>query len=297
MIVGNRRKSGINLLQIWNVAKVEYAKWICNPRMIIILCMVLFVYDYIVCTMHNASGEMGKMCMIIEPFLAICNSTLLILIMPIVFLTLMGDFPKTDGNTMFYIYRTGKKNWLIGQVIFAAMADATFIFIVFICAVISSLTFSRNMVTWSDVVTKYIYTFPDRYGSLMASLLTNRLYNNLSPYQALFYSLTLMFLYLLLLAVILLTAFSIGKRIIGMAINVLIMCIGSAMIYMNGMLKWIFPAANATCWVHYDKIMKKQIFSIKYSYLYFYVLILVFIIIDILTIGHYDFAKITDMED
>lgn len=112
MIVGNRRKSGINLLQIWNVAKVEYAKWICNPRMIIILCMVLFVYDYIVCTMHNASGEMGKMCMIIEPFLAICNSTLLILIMPIVFLTLMGDFPKTDGNTMFYIYRTGKKTGL-----------------------------------------------------------------------------------------------------------------------------------------------------------------------------------------
>ena len=293
----NKRKSGINFSQIWNVAKVEYVKWICNPRMLIILCMILFVYDYIIKTMRTASIEMGKMCMIFEAFLAICNSPLLLLIMPIVFMTLMGDFPKTDGNTMFYIYRTGKKNWLFGQAIFAAMADITFIFIVFICSVVSSLTFSTNMKTWSDVITKYVYTFPEKRGSLMAGLLTNRLYNNLSPYQTLFYSCTLMFLYLLLLAVVLLMSFSIGKRMIGIAVNVFIMCIGSGMIYVNGRIKWMFPAANSICWLHYDKIMKKQIFNIGYSYLYFGLIIIIFMIISILTIGHYDFAKITDMED
>lgn len=291
------KDKSIKFSQIFNIARTEYVKWICNPRMLIVMCMIIFIYDYIIKTMQDASVKMGEVCMVLEPFLAIGNSALLILVMPIVFLTLMGDFPKTDGNTMFYICRTGKKNWLIGQVIFAAMADITFIFVICICSVISSLSFAENSGVWSDVVTKYIYTFPEEYGSLMANLLTNRLYNNLTPYQTMFYTCTLLFLYLLLIAVILLTGFSVGKRMIGIAFNVLIMCVGSSMIYTDSNVKWLFPAVNSVCWVHYDKIMRKQIFDIKYSYMYFAILIVIFIVVDIFAIGHYDFAKVTDMED
>lgn len=287
----------LSLSKIRNVAKTEYVKWICNPRMIILFCMLIYIYDYIIIEMKNASTELSDCCNIFEPFLAIGNSPLLLLIIPIVFITLLGDFPKTDGNTMFYICRTGKKNWLLGQMLFAVWSEITYLITVFVCSVLFSCTFSKVSYKWSDVVTKYTYTFPEKRGSLVANLLTNRLYNNLSPLETMLYTFSMMFLNLLLMSMIMLTGFSLGKRILSIVVNCAIMCLGTALAMTESRIKWLFPTANTTCWMHFDKYLNKQIFSVSYSYMYFLFLIIVLGFIAINAINTYDFSKITDMED
>lgn len=44
--------------------------------------------------------------MVLESFIAMTNSKFLVMIIPAVFMLLISDFPKTDGNTMFYILKT-----------------------------------------------------------------------------------------------------------------------------------------------------------------------------------------------
>lgn len=290
-------KETLSLRKIRSVANTEYVKWICNPRIIIFFCMTMFIYDYIILEMKGAAGELGVTCMFLEPFLAIGNSSLLMLLMPVVFMTLLGDFPKTDGNTMFYICRTGKKNWILGQILFAILAEITYILSLIIFTIVLSLPFSSWNTNWSDVTTKYVFYFPDKSGSLVANLLTNRLYNNLTPMETFGYTCSLTFLYLLLISIIMMTGFATGKRIAGIVVNCIIMCLGTAFSFTSSNLKWYFPAANTIGWLHFDKYMRKQIFNIQYSYLYFLVAIIALIIIDIKAIGRYDFAKVTDMED
>ena len=71
--------------------------------------------------------DMNVKLQVFEGFIGISNSQLLLMILPIVFVGLMGDFPRVDGNAMFYIHRVGKGSWLLGQALFAAMAAGTYL--------------------------------------------------------------------------------------------------------------------------------------------------------------------------
>ena len=99
---------------VLRVAKTEYVKWIRNPKMIILLVMLIFAYDYVILELIEAADKMGEKLQVLEGFIGISNSQLLLMILPIVFVGLMGDFPRVDGNAMFYIHRVGKGNWLFG---------------------------------------------------------------------------------------------------------------------------------------------------------------------------------------
>jgi hypothetical protein len=258
--------------------------------------MFVFIYDYVIKELASASADVNSPGGILEGFLAVTNSPLLVLLMPAVFITLISDFPKTDGNTMFYIQRTGKQNWMFGQLLFSCYAAATYLVAVLIGSVILAAPYSDITNIWSDVVTKY-YLVPQGIHGIVARLLTGRMYNNITPVQALVITNTLVFLYLVMLAMILMTGFAVGKRVVGIGINCTIMCIGSGLVGMGANMQWVFPSANAITWTHFDPIMKEQIFELKYSYLYFIGLIVILFVFDLIAIRRYDFAKITDMED
>lgn len=75
------------------------------------------------------------------------------------------------------------------------------------------------------------------------------------------------------------------------------MALGVGMSETGFSIMWLFPATHALMWSHFDRIMKKQIMSVRISYLYFLSLIVIGIVISLIAIRHYDFAKISDMED
>lgn len=119
--------NNISVRKILSVGKTEYVKWIANPRITLFIAMNIFVYDYATKVLIDNAERMGKPLNILEPFITICNSNILLFIMPIIFLALISDFPKTDGNSMFYMIRTGKINWVLGQLLFAIMSSVSYV--------------------------------------------------------------------------------------------------------------------------------------------------------------------------
>ncbi|MGN0375190.1 MAG: hypothetical protein ACI4EN_06775, partial [Butyrivibrio sp.] len=281
----------------FNLAKTEYVKWICNPKMLMFAVMIIFIYDYIIKEMLKAASNMNTGLMILEPFIAICNSTLLLLIMPAVYMALMGDFPKVDGNSMYYIQRVGKQNWMFGQFIFSVMASVTFVVSTVLCSSVCVLGNCFTYNKWSEVATKFVKYNPEQSQSLLAILFTGRLYNNLSPVEAFALSAGLMTLYLILISMLLLMGFTIGKRTAGIAVTGMVICAGSALVEVGSSFKWVFPASHTLPWVHYNLIYNKQYFDIRLSFIYFVVFIIILYLVSSRLIERYDFSKISEMEE
>lgn len=289
-------KQHVSLKKCINIAASEYVKWICHPKMTLILIMFVFLYDMVIKKMLDAADAINTSLSVWEPFIAICNSSVLLLIMPSVYIALMGDFPKVDGNAMFYIQRVGKQIWILGQLLFSVMSAMTYTLIVFIGTAACNIFGAAYANSWSDVTTRYVKFFPNESQSMLANFITGRLYNNMKPIKAFLISFTLMTLYMVLICVMLMTGFIVEKRSIGIGITAAVVCIGSACAQFNTSFKWVFPTAHVLSWLHYDEIYRFQKFKIQYSYLYLIFGILVLYIVDTIFIQKLDFSKISDME-
>lgn len=296
MIV-EKNKSGLSFHMIRNVAQTEYIKWICNPRILIFMILYVFLYDYIIQEMLKAAHKMGEMLMVFEPFIAMTNSSLLIMVIPAVFIVLVSDFPKTDGNTMFYISRVGKNNWMFGQLLFGIMAAGSYLMSILVISVtlVVRHSFGENM--WSNVITSYTKAFPNEKMARIPMLVNGKLYNNMTPVQTVILTITLLMLYLMVMELMLLVSFSVGKRMMGILISYTIIGVGSALCGLKSKIQWVFPSAHSIAWLHFDDVLRIQKFKISYSYIYFIVLLIVLFAVSLVTVKRYDFAKITDMED
>lgn len=289
--------NNLSFRKIWSVCRTEYVKWVMNARMIMFVALIVFVYDYVIRTIMENGEKMGEPINIIEPFIAIGNSALLLFIMPIVFLALISDFPKSDGNSMFYMIRIGKVNWFLGQTLFAIVAGISYVGAILgiSCLVVMKNAFIYN--EWSDVVYLYYKYFPNDYDNVILDLITDRLYNNLTPLQAFTHTALLMLLMVIMTALIQLLSFAYNRKMVGLLINICLLCMGIGTTLFEGSLKWVFPVSNAVAWMHYDRVFKKPIVPIINSYLYFIIIIVVLLVWNIIAIKKYDFSKVRDLED
>ena len=185
---------------IVSVARTEYLRWITDPRVIIVGVLLVFMRTLAVEPLLERADKFGEKLNILEPFAAIGNSGMLVMLMPCVFLILISDYPKMTGSTLFFIKRTGKSNWFVGQLLFLIMAIVTFLFVVVLGSIIVSN--GEYGLNWSDTVTKYEARFPNESGNFTSQLLPSNLYNQMTLVSAVGQTLVLMALYLFMLSLI-----------------------------------------------------------------------------------------------
>ena len=175
--------------QITCVFRREYIEWITNPRMLMCVVLVVMVREIVLLPMRNLSMGMGQPINAMEPVIAVANSGVLLLLMPLVYLVIMADFPRVSGNTYFYLTRTGRINWIMGQIVFQIVSLLTYLLFVIISTLVQTVSFSFLINGWSLVVTE-----SDK-SSAMYDLIPMNLYNQMSPYEAFAISYLLLFMF------------------------------------------------------------------------------------------------------
>lgn len=283
--------------KVFRVAKNEYVKWITNPKLIIFVVLIVFAYDYVILDLLEAADKMGVKLQIFEGFIGISNSRLLLMIIPIVFVGLMGDFPRIDANAMFYIHRVGKGNWLLGEMLFALMASVTYLAAILGFSVVSLAGSAYVTNSWSKVTTHYYLFAPNDYASNVANLTTGRLYNNLKPTSAMIHIVVVMLLFLFMISMILLAFFVCKARLFGVILACGVLCIGNVLAYIETGVRWLFPNAHAIMELHFDEIYRKPIMDMRVSYLYYILCIVVLTEIVFWFVDNYDFTKIDELEE
>jgi hypothetical protein len=286
----------MSLRKIFSIAKIEYIKWISNPRMIILAVLVVFIYNGVASPLIQCSLEMDSPLNLFEPLLAITNSGIILLLIPAVFITLIADFPKNDGNTLFVIKRTGRTNYLFGQILFVIFSLLSFLSFVFLISILQVYSYSFVGEQWSTAITQYTKEFPEKSGSIILQLLPAHLYNNLSLPDGLFLTFTYLFLYIFLLAMVLMLFSVIKKKRIGFITTGGIIGLGVAVSSTKSSLMWIFPMPHSIVWLHFNEYYREEILPLWCSYLYFILLILVFVVLSFVFLKKANFDGVDEID-
>ena len=276
---------------VFRVAFAEYQRWLCNPRILMLFILVIYARETIGTALCEHAIAMEKNLHWLEPYLALNNSMVAALIMPVFFLVLMSDFPVMEGSYLWSIYRAGKIKWIAIQMLFALFASVTVIFGMFFSSIISCWGRMTVQGSWSDVVTRYYLAFPEDAQSEVAQLIQGDIYNHLTVGQAMTLSVSLTILMLLLYCAILLCGKIYGKKYLPLCICIGLMGLGVALRWLES--KWVFllPAGHALLSGHNQEYVREPILPFGLSYLYFIVALMVVIAIAIVGVKRRDVCK------
>lgn len=286
----------MSIKKIYLTARTEYIKWLFDPRMIIIGAMIIFIYNLSVFPLSEMAAEMKGKLNIFEPFVAITNSNLLIIMIPGVFLTLVSDFPKTDGSSLFFLQRIDRINWVLGQILFIVFAVITFIAIIFAASVLPILNIASFENKWSNTVMDYRTVFPQKSLSFGAALITENLTYQISPLSAAVQSSVLVMLYLIVLSEIMLVFNTLGIKIMGLVTSAGVIAMGGALCTVNVSAKWIFPMSHTIIWLHKTKYFRQSVMELWKSYLYFIALIVILLLLSCAFIDSANFDSVSDLD-
>ncbi len=279
----------INLRMIFRCAGVEYQRWITDSRMIILAVLLVFNYILAVSPLHERAEQMGKPLNVMEPFIAVGNSGVILLILPIVFLILISDFPRSDGNAFFYLHRIGRHNWLCAQLLCLLLMILSYLFIIAIGAIAPILGNGFMGNSWSLVVTDYASKFPQSSASY--ELLPENLYYQIgSVWGAAFYTYSLLFLYLLLLGLILCLGTLNHVHKLSVIVSGFIVAAGAALCSLHSELMWYLPMSHTVVWLHFTKYFRKPVVELAWSYLYFSIIIVTLIVCLFFSVKRYKFG-------
>ena len=286
----------ISLRKIWAVARTEWLKWVCNPRMIIIPVLTVFIYSYAIVPLLERSEKMGEPLNLLEPLIAVGNSGMLTLIIPIVFLTLMSDFPKTDGSCVFFLSRTGRLNWLLGQILFGLMSAITFLGGIYIICTAFLMNKAFLADGWSMVVKRYALIFPEDAYGFASELVPGNLYNQMTPFSAAIQTFVLLFCYLVTVLLVMLLFQQRKRKAWGFLAASGIIGFGVLFTSIQSAAMWAFPMANAIVWLHYTELYRDAIVPTAYSYIYFGVIIALLVIANIIAARGFAVDSIEETE-
>ncbi len=273
------------------MAFAEYKRWLCNPRILLLIILIIYARESVGKVLCEHAVAMGESLHWLEPYLALNNSVVAILIMPVFFLVLMSDFPVMEGSYLWAIYRTGKIKWIATQMLFSLFSILTVMFGMFISSIISCWGSMKMEGGWSRVVTHYYLAFPEDANSPTAKFIQGDIYNQLEVGEAFGLSVTLTVLMLLLYCAILLCGKIYGRKYLPLGICIGLMGIGAALRLMGTKWAFLLPSAHALLSGHLHEYLRKPIVPYWMSYLYYVVALAVVLGIAIIGVKRRDVCK------
>lgn len=276
---------------IWKLSRTELLCLLRSTKIIIMALFVIFVNVQVIEPLREISMLMGEKLSIFEPFLAIGNSGLVLLILPLFFMTMMADFPREGESQYFCQIRCSKRVWTAGQLLYAIEVSVIMTVFVFLVSILLSMDFTEWNLNYSHGITQYVTTFPERAGDYAAQLITENLYNQISLGTALLHTAMLQVLYFILLALIILVCSLVGRKMAGLILDGALVMLGTIACTMRRMVyMWLLPMGHTIPWLHYTEYQSQMIMPMRYSYLYFGILIIILSVTSIVVSRRYHMA-------
>ena len=251
-------------------ARMEYSLWLTNPRMSILLVLLVLIHSMVIQPLAQAGGQIGVRFHLLEPLAALCNSTLILLILPLGFLILMAGFPRMDRGFLLQLYRVGRLNWVLGELLYLCMAAGTYLGVVLLGTALCSLPYAPiTSPGWSAVATDYVNILGESALKRAVGLLPKNLYQQMGPGAAVAGSFLLLFLCLVLMGAILLAASLLRINSLGIAVDAALLLVGAGFVILDSPWMWGFPCAHALIWLHYNPYFRTPVCPLWVSGLYF----------------------------
>lgn len=262
--------------RIRNIIRLNWTEFVRSPKLYLILFSYICIVERSLLPMLRLSDQIGEALNIVEPFIAFCNSKWEALLIPLTYLVIFCDYPRSNSHYTYTIVRAGRANWIWGNCLFAMLVSTVYMGSIFVMSLIVCQKQSFVFNGWSLYTRKMKYYYSTQ---LMAfgedKVLDAGLYMHYRPYEALGYTLLLNILMGLTISSIFLLCNVLQKHNLGMICNVLLLVGGWITNQFLGNIMWIFPYANCKLGWHHKYILRETILTDGYSVAYFVILILI----------------------
>lgn len=276
---------------IYQIAITEFLCWIKSSKAMIFLIMLVFIKIQIIDPLQNCASMMGRKVSLVEPYIALGNSGVVVLIVPLLFLVLLSDYPHDNEINIFYQIRCGKTLWIIGEIIFAFMATGTIVLLLLVGTILFSLSFGEWSFKYSYAITHFVSEFPECRGDYVVELLPENLYNQVPLHDAIFHTVLLMVCYFLVLAFNLMIFHLLNKKYMGIVINAFLIVVGAITCAVRARIMWLFPMAHTIVWLHFKEYIVEEEFPILGSYTYFMLILTAQILLCFCLKGFYQLGR------
>lgn len=189
------------LKQAFTVARYNFLQWHRNPRIVI-----AFVLAFILCFLLSNkvmlfAQRYGTATQILEPFIWTFGDSDSILLASLLLVFLFSDMPFLSSGTPFYLMRTSRSVWVVGQAIY--ILGATLLYLLFVMLSTALVCVENSFVgnLWSP--TAAMLGFSDA-GKAITIPAAQKAMVMVAPYECAATILLLMILYSLLMAFIML---------------------------------------------------------------------------------------------
>jgi hypothetical protein len=293
--------------QIFLVASCNFRTWHKNPRIIVAFCLAFILSFMLSNKIVTIAVEKHSLTQAFEVFIWTFGDSNSIMLVSLLMIILFADMPFISSGTPFFLMRTKRYIWLLGQELY--IIGSTFIMMLFI--LLSTMTFSMSTSfpgnQWSQTAAILGYSKVS-INEALPNLLKTLEYS--LPYETCFHIFLLMLFYTILIVSIMLV-FNLWKgpiwgnvsvifvNLFGMFLKpdlfIMILKVPQYFMYkVNVAVAWASPLNHATYHMHnfgYDHLPK-----LWQSYLIFFGLIIICFVVALRIMKRYSF-NFTGTED
>lgn len=263
--------------KILSIIKYEFTETIRRPKILLVLFFIILLYESDLTPIRDVCGETGLTLNIFEPFVLMCTRSVNIILIPLIFIILISDFPncKTD---YFRMIRISKRGWLIGEIGFIVLLSFMMVLVLLIGTMLPIMDISFIADTWSKFMTTLRENYFEIYNhnirvTLEASVITHSL-----PIYAMIYSFLIMWLNLIIYGLLLLLGTVTSKRMVFLVSTLSLTFIGGCSTFFNSGIKWLFPIAHTQLGLHFNSIFSKINFPVYMTYIYLAAAVVVIVV-------------------
>ena len=255
------------------ILKTELFQVLRQTKILLILFFIVLLYESILSPMKTICEESKFAVEISEPFILLCTRSTNVVLIPLIYLLLLSNFPFCKTQ-YFQIIRTKKRYWIYGEVAFIIVSSFLILLILFLGSIFFVLKYICLNENWSLYMTQMREQFPELYSNNPLLFLDSSIIAHGNPHQVLFYSFSMMWLYLITIGIFMLFGAIIGKETMAMIAGTAVTVVGGSAIYFGGSFKWIFPLAHIEFGLHYNSFFSDINFPLWGSVLYLLMLVI-----------------------
>ncbi len=266
--------------KIWGVARTEYMGFITSKRALFMLFAFIFLAEDVVGKMAILAAENGVILGRFEPFILLFSYKVHVMLVPIVFVVMMSNFPSNEKSGYFTMSRISRTSWLFGEILYAGMVGLTFILFLFFGTMLWVWKHSSFLTEWSPYMRKLYMINPEAYTMNDQLFIKTGTLAQGTPVTVMLHSVSLMFLYLLFLALLLALFKLLSLKKLGIFISVSLTIVGVALDDRSKIIKWFFPVIQSIFETHFNLFYAKEELPLYCSYIYFGVLIILLLAVN-----------------
>lgn len=239
------------------VLKLEFQQVFRQTKSLLVVIFLVVLYETVLSPIKVVCVETGFSIGVYEPFILLCTRSTNIILIPLVYMVLLGGFPYC--KTMYFqVIRTGKRQWFWGELAFVVLSSLAFVFVVFAFGDLFLLSSVSSSGSWSDFMTITRENFPKTYNENRLLFLEASIVAHGSPTEVMLYTFGTMWVNLIATGVVMLFGTIIGRRFSAMIVSAAMTVIGGLGIYFSGAARCFFPLVHVEYGLHFNSMFSQE---------------------------------------